>query len=463
MRMGFQGAPLFAQVMGLVLLSLLAAPITSGIMLFSLPPPSPDAYRLSEILAALEKPGVYQVADGGPLVVRYQARPPEGPYPTGPWHDSLRFGLATALGQEPQNVVVKLGSRRQGPFLIERRLERQIRLHLPPRTPPFEGQDLPRLSRRIDERLIFAPFTAAVRQRDGRWLVARPQLSFRWDAWPTRVMLTLMLSILLIAPVAWLFARRLSAPMGAFAKAADRLGRDPAAPPLEMSGSSEVKAAAGAFNKMQERLRRYVEDRTAMVGAIAHDLRTPLTRLRFRIEAAPEALREKMASDIDQMEAMIAATLGFVSEANRPAARTRMELASLVESVLDEAAEMGENASIERTDRLIIEGDPVALRRMIANLVDNALKYGGAARGRVYALDGYAVIEIDDDGPGVRSSDAERVFDPFFRGEPSRNRDTGGIGLGLAVVRTVARAHGGDAVLLNRPGGGAMARVSMPL
>jgi signal transduction histidine kinase len=276
-------------------------------------------------------------------------------------------------------------------------------------------------------------------------------------------MLTLMLSILLIAPVAWLFARRLSAPMGAFATAADRLGRDPAAPPLEMSGSSEVKAAAGAFNKMQERLRRYVEDRTAMVGAIAHDLRTPLTRLKFRIEAAPEALREKMASDIDQMEAMIAATLGFVSEANRPAARTRMELASLVESVLDEAAETGENASIERTDRLIIEGDPVALRRMIANLVDNALKYGGAARGRVYTLDGYAVIEIEDDGPGVQSADAERVFDPFFRGEPSRNRDTGGIGLGLAVVRSVARAHGGDAVLLNRPGGGATARVSMPL
>ena len=140
-----------------------------------------------------------------------------------------------------------------------------------------------------------------------------------------------------------------------------------------------------------------------------------------------------------------------------------MELASLVESVLDEATETGENASINSVDRIIIEGDPVALRRMITNLVDNALKYGAAARGRVYRREGHAVIEIDDDGPGVPPPDLERVFDPFFRGEPSRNRDTGGIGLGLALVRSVARAHGGDAVLINRPDGGATARVSLPL
>jgi len=462
MKSRFASAPLFAQVMGLVLLSLLAAPVTSGIMLFSLPPPLPEAYRLSELTAALRQPGTFPVADGPPLLVSYAASPPEGLQRRGPWHEGLRVSLAAALGTRPENVVVRAGNRRQGPAILERRLETHLRFQHLPGPPPFPARDAPWMMRRLDERLIMAPFAVAVRQPDGRWLIARPQQTFRWDAWPTRVILTLLLSVLLIAPIAWLFARRLAAPLGALATAADRLGRDPTSLPLEMTGSAEIKAAARAFNQMQERLRRYVDDRTAMVGAIAHDLRTPLTRLRFRIESAPDSIRDKMAGDIDQMEAMIAATLGFVSDATRPGVRTPMELASLVESVLDEAAETGAKASIEQADRLVIEADPVALRRLITNLVDNALKYGGAARARVYRNGDNAIIDIDDDGPGIPPSDADRIFDPFFRGEPSRSRETGGIGLGLAVVRSVARAHGGDAFLINRPGGGATARVSLP-
>jgi two-component system OmpR family sensor kinase len=463
MKSRFASAPLFAQVMGLVLLSLLAAPVTSGIMLFSLPPPSPDAYRLSELEGALRRPGTYPVADGPPLMVRYATSPPEGRQRLSPWNEGLRISLAAALGIKPEDILIRAGNRRRGPAIFEQRLETHIRMGHFPGPPPLPSRHAPWMTRRLDERLIIAPFAVAVRQPDGRWLVARPQQTFRWDAWPTRVILTLVLSVFLIAPIAWLFAKRLAAPLSVLAKAADRLGRDPASPPLEMAGSSEIKAAARAFNQMQERLRRYVDDRTAMVGAIAHDLRTPLTRLRFRIESAPDGMKEKMASDIDQMEAMIAATLGFVSDATRPGVRTPMELASLVESVLDEAAETGAKASIEQADRLVIEADPVALRRMITNLVDNALKYGGAARARVYEKNGNAIIEIDDDGPGIPQSDADRIFDPFFRGEPSRSRETGGIGLGLAVVRSVARAHGGDATVVNRPDGGATARVSLPL
>ena len=246
------------------------------------------------------------------------------------------------------------------------------------------------------------------------------------------------------------------------ADAAERLGKDPRTPPLNLSGSTEVVAAAAAFNMMQERLRRYVEDRTAMVGAIAHDLRTPLTRLKFRIEAAPDDIRPKLAADIDQMEAMIAATLGFVRDTNRPAERTKLELASLLESVMDEAAETGGDTTVEHAEKTVIEGDPVALKRLVQNLVENALKYGGAARGRVYAEDGMAIIEIDDDGPGVPTAEVERVFEPFYRGEPSRNRETGGMGLGLAVVRSLARAHGGDVTLANRPEGGLRASVRLP-
>jgi signal transduction histidine kinase len=317
--------------------------------------------------------------------------------------------------------------------------------------------------RAFDDRIIFAPFKIAVRQSDGRWLTAEPRPEFRWDSWEGHILATLALSLLVTAPLAWLFARRLAAPITAFADAADRLGRDPNAAPLNVEGSREVSAAAAAFNRMQERLQRYVEDRTAMVGAIAHDLRTPLTRLRFRIDAAPEDLRPKLEADVDQMEAMIAATMSFVADATKARERTPLELSSLVESVMDDLAETGADATVERADKLVLNGDPVALRRLVANLAENALKYGQRARARVYAEGGSAIIEIDDDGPGVPVAELERVFDPFYRGEPSRNRETGGIGLGLAVVRSVARAHGGDVTLHNRDGGGLTARVSLPL
>jgi signal transduction histidine kinase len=281
--------------------------------------------------------------------------------------------------------------------------------------------------------------------------------------WQQRVVLWFALSALAMSPITWIFARRLSRPIQVFADAAERLGRDPRAPPLELKGPSEIAVAARAFNDMQQRLQRYVEDRTAMVGAIAHDLRTPLTRLRFRIESLPEDQRTKYAGDLDQMEEMIAATLAFVRDASRPGERTPLELSSLVESLCDEMSETGADAEVERGDKVVLEGDPMALRRLIANLLENAVKFGGRARARVYRDAGHAVVEIDDDGPGIPAQEAEKVFEPFYRREPSRSRQTGGIGLGLAVVRSIARGHGGDVSLSNRAGGGLTARVELPL
>jgi two-component system OmpR family sensor kinase len=458
-------APLFVQVMGLVLISLIAVPAIGGAMLFSLPPPLPEVYRLSEVAQALKSPGSHEVNEGPPLISRYRAEAPEESVRRTRWREDFRRTLADSLGVTPDRIIIKT----DGPARVLMRVDRRggpppgsKDVGGPPR-PPGAQPGSPPPDRRLDERVIFAPFKVAMRRDDGRWLVVAPKPVFRWDAWQTRFILVFVLAILLITPLAWLFARRVAAPIGGFAKAADRLGRDPRAPPLDLRGSAEVDAAATAFNQMQERLRRYVDDRTAMFGAIAHDLRTPLTRLKFRIEAAPAPLKAKLAADIDQMEAMLAATLGFVSDATRPRERTRLELASLVESIIDETAETGADAAIDRTDKLVIEGDPIALRRLVTNLVENAIKYGGRARGRVFAEDGCAIIEVDDDGPGVAEQDAERVFEPFYRGEPSRNRETGGLGLGLAVVRSVARAHGGEAVLTNRPGGGLTARVTLPL
>jgi signal transduction histidine kinase len=256
----------------------------------------------------------------------------------------------------------------------------------------------------------------------------------------------------------------MSAPIRLFADAADRLGRDPRAPALAIKGTSEIGVAAKAFNDMQERLRRYVEDRTAMVGAIAHDLRTPLTRLRFRIENLPDdEQKAKIAADIDQMEEMISAALTFVRDASRPGERTPLELSSLLESLCDEMAETGAKTEVESGEKVVLDGDPMALRRLFSNLLENAVKFGGRARARVSKDARNAIVEIEDDGPGIPPQDAEKVFEPFYRREPSRSRQTGGIGLGLAVVRSIARGHGGDVVLANRVGGGLTARVLLPL
>ena len=221
--------------------------------------------------------------------------------------------------------------------------------------------------------------------------------------------------------------------------------------------------AARAFNDMQDRLRRYVQDRTSMMGAVAHDLRTPLTRLRFHIESAPPAAREKMAADIAEMDAMVAATLAFVRDATQAGPHTKMELSSLIEVVAEDFAELGRDVRVTESDQVVIEGDSLALKRLFANLVDNAVKFGGLARIRLHVEDGSALVEVEDDGPGLPEAEMDRVFEPFHRAEPSRSRDTGGIGLGLSVARSIARAHGGEVTLSNRPGGGLRALVQLPL
>jgi signal transduction histidine kinase len=315
----------------------------------------------------------------------------------------------------------------------------------------------------VGNHFIIGPFTAALRTPDGAWRVVEPENPGLFTPWQSRILLWFGISLLALLPVAYLFARRISRPIAAFAEAAERLGRDPGAPPLKLKGPAEVKIAETAFNEMQDRLRRCVHDRTAMIGAVAHDLRTPLTRLRFRVESVPEPTRTKMTTDIEQMEAMISATMAFVRDASQPAGRTRLELSSLVQAIADEMAETGADVEAETGPSVVVDGDPVALRRLVTNLIDNAVKFGGSARARVYADAAAAVIEVDDHGPGVNDLDRERVFEPFVRVEPSRNRETGGAGLGLAVVRSVARAHGGDATLENRPDGGLRATARLPL
>ena len=443
-------ATLFAQALGLVVLSLVGAIAINMLIILNLPPPTPDFYRMSEVARVLRAGPGATTTDRRPLSVRLSSTPPppsSGDIPPGIL-PPLYMELAKDLGVTPAQVRISAEFDRYH----DRRIIRLVRQEMAKDRAPLE------------EHFLVAPFKVALQRSDGAWVIAEPKHTLAPNAWQQRIILGFILSTLALAPIAYLFARRLAAPIAQFADAAERLGRDPRAPPLVLYGPAEVGIAVRAINDMQSRLARYVEDRTAMVGAIAHDLRTPLTRLRFRVEAAPDELRAKMTADIDEMEAMVAGALAFVRDATKKSARTPLELSSLLESLADDRSELGRDVVVERAERVVLDGDPVALRRLFNNLLDNALKFGGCARVRVYPDGGFAVVEIEDHGPGLpEEEEMDRVFEPFYRREASRSRETGGIGLGLAVVRSVARAHGGDADLRARLGGGLIARVRLPI
>ena len=442
---------LFVQMIGVIVLSLAAAQAINLAIMYFLPPPPPEFFRISELAKALEGDGRVSRASNGRELQGVVTPAPRTSrlVRNSPVALVLRSELAARLQRPAADVRLDLLDAQRAPV---RRSVRTLRRQFTPEP----------LDRQADH-FVVAPFDAAVRRPDGRWTELRVQDTGLLSTWQQRVLLWFALSVVALAPVAYLFARGLAAPIALFAGAAERLGRDPTAPPLAMSGSPEIERAAAAFNEMQDRLRRYVEDRTGMIAAIAHDLRTPLTRLRFRVEAAPEALRPKMNADIDEMEQMIAAVMAFVRDASGTGERRPVELQALVAGVAGEMADTGLDVRVGRGSEAVVDGDALALRRLAGNLLDNAVKFGVRAQARVYAEEGAAVLEVDDEGPGVPEAEREAMFEPFRRAEPSRSRQTGGVGLGLAVVRTIARAHGGDAELENLPKGGLRARARLPL
>ncbi|WP_174273446.1 ATP-binding protein, partial [Sphingomonas bacterium] len=306
-------------------------------------------------------------------------------------------------------------------------------------------------------------FVAALRLSDGKWAVVQPAPEPFPNSWQRRVLLWFAIALAIVVPLGWLFARRLVKPLDRFAGAAEQLGRDPAAEIDTLDGPAEIGRAAHAFNLMQNRLRAFVDDRTAMVGAISHDLRTPLTRMRFRIEdVEAEDVREGLLEEVDEMEAMIAQVIDFIRDASAPARRERLDLNTLVDEVVEDVRLIGGDVTIERTEEAQVEVDVLGLRRLLDNLIENAVKYGDRARIRLHRVLDEAVIEVFDDGPGLPADEMERVFEPFYRSEAARNSDKAGSGLGLAVCRSIARAHGGDIRLRNSEDGFA-AELRVPL
>jgi signal transduction histidine kinase len=262
--------------------------------------------------------------------------------------------------------------------------------------------------------------------------------------------------------------RRLIQPVATLAAAAERLGRDVNAPPLPETGPTEIGKAGAAFNVMAARMRRLLADRNFMLVAIGHDLRTPITRLKLRAEyMEDDEQRRKMLGDLEELEAMVSATLAVGRDTSIDEPLAALDLAELVRTVLDETADATPEAADLLTfsgpDHLVVRARPFALKRALTNLISNAVKYGGCARVTLGGVEARQItLAIEDEGPGIPASDAERLFQPFQRLETSRNRETGGIGLGLTIARNILRSHGGDVLLGNRATGGARATVILP-
>ncbi len=303
---------------------------------------------------------------------------------------------------------------------------------------------------------------------DDDWLnvSVRVQPPRPWHS-PTFLAAFLLMTAVAAGLTVWA-VRRLTAPVRTLAAAAEALGRDVNAPPLPENGPLEVATAAVAFNTMAARIRRFVEDRTELLTAIGHDLRTPITRLKLRAEfVEDDEQRGKMLGDLEELEAMVSATLAFGRDARTTEPVSSLDLAELLRTLLDEAGDarpdLVEKLSYDGPPHQTAHGRPLALKRALANLVSNAVNYGGGARFRLHPPErGMLVIEVEDDGPGIPPGELERMFEPFHRGEPSRSRETGGVGLGLPIARNIFRAHGGDVTLANRPMGGVRATVTLP-
>jgi signal transduction histidine kinase len=266
------------------------------------------------------------------------------------------------------------------------------------------------------------------------------------------VFVLMLVSTLLVALVA---TRRLARPLQSFARAARRFGDDFHAPPIEAVGPREIREATVAFNTMQAQIQRFVADRTHMLAAISHDLRAPLTRMRLRGEFIDDPEQQsKLFRDVDEMDVMINSALEFFRDEARLEQTTPFDLAELLLTLIDDFRDQG--VTVE------YEGRPQGLKRAIVNLIENAVKYGAGPRLRLARQNAAVILEVIDSGPGIPEASLEQVFAPFFRLEQSRNRDTGGVGLGLPAARAIIVGHGGHLSLSNTVQAGLVARIELP-
>lgn len=471
-----QGLPIAAHVALLIAVALLVTYIVNVAVIVGLPPRPPgvaphrivfDTFERGFAAAKAGKPaprsdlGVFRIEDSAPRGV--------GPRP--PFTRDFEALLAARLSLPPTRVTISF--ERPPANVIVYREVRQLAgppphggpgaplpppaaAPMPPPAPPVP----PRFEAGGKGVVFFARFVVGAQLPDGRWLVLRQRSTADDFRWLVTAVLAVGGAFAIALALGLVFAARLAAPIRRFAEAAQRVGVDPRGEPVPEEGPQELRVAARAVNGMQDRLRSLVADRTEMLAAVAHDLRTPLMRMRLTAEAADPALRDALARDAEEIDALVASFIAFARDDPARDARVRLDVAALVQSVVDDHAASGAPARFEGEDRIVIMGQPLGLKRMVANLVDNAIRYGGEASVRVGVVNGAVEIEVRDSGPGVPADRRADVFEPFVRLAPDR---ASGAGLGLAVVRSVVRAHGGAVVIDDAPGGGARVTVTLPI
>jgi signal transduction histidine kinase len=305
--------------------------------------------------------------------------------------------------------------------------------------------------------------TFDLRLRDGQWVRVMATLQPGAPALPGWFYAYLAASLGIVAVVVMLVVRQATTPLRHLAQAADTLGQNLDAPPLAEAGSTEVRTAAQAFNRMRDKLRRLIEERSRALAAVSHDLRTPLTRLRLRSELIEdERLREQMAADLDAMAQMIDATLDYLRGLRENEPIRPIDINALVQSLAEDSSAPGRCVTVSGQALHAYPGRLTALRRALQNLIDNACKHGSNPRLRI--ADGAEALRlaVEDDGPGIPAAALPLVTEPYYRPDGARAADTGGVGLGLSIVKDVALLHGGELILANRPEGGLSATLVLP-
>ena len=449
-------ASLFGRTLWVLAAGLLVAQLGSvAIHLFDR---GSSVYRLASLQLVARIGQAVRILDRLPAAERHKVvEEISGPH--------LRVALAA------QRVAVASGFAEHDPYEARFTEELQRRIG-DPRPVRVDVNPAPRAAGSLDQWmarhfyfLLPEPYSIVVQVRlqDGSYAVfdvnvPQEPLS-RYESLGPLLLLLLVVSFALAAFLVRMTTRSLNE----LARAADAIGRDPDSAPLAESGPSEIRRVIAAFNRMQERVRRYVVERGRLLSAISHDLKTPITRLRLRAEMLRDAeLRAKMLRDLDEMQTMVAATLDFFAAVGSDRQRQPVDVAALIDSVCEDRRESGQSLSVRGAPLAPYRADPQALRRCLENLIENAVRYGGGAEVEIADSTERLTIGIRDRGPGIPEPELERVFEPFYRLEASRNMASGGTGLGLSIARNIARWHGGEVTLRNAAPAGLVAELSLP-
>jgi signal transduction histidine kinase len=303
----------------------------------------------------------------------------------------------------------------------------------------------------------------AITLPDGSMISAR-LLHDQRPFWNGPWMNTLLFAVVILTLLGLWAARALTAPLSAFAKAAEDFSLDGAAPPLPERGPEEIRSVAKALNRMRQRITTLIDDRTKMLAAISHDLRTPITRMRLRSEfIEDEGHRGRMMHDLDQMRSMLESVLSFLRNDRKLESMTLIDIASTLQLITDQFADMGHRVTYEGPEHAMATARPDDLHRCVTNLVENAVKFGAETKICLSTSSGNMTIEVEDDGPGISDARKEVMLEPFVRGDDARNMDeSSGFGLGLSIARAIVLAHGGAFSLNDRQPNGLIVRIQLP-